>query len=155
MQNPTSEKVAFAERLKLSLTRSRKKINTAAELALQFNLRHPNASITQQAAQKWLSGTACPTPDKMETLADWLGVPVHWLRFGSPIEASRQRTSPKRQIKSHSDILPLAEVENRLVIQFRLLTPHQQTLINELVTQLALEQEIGAEVVNPETSVKP
>lgn len=52
MPRPLSEKTAFAERLKLALTRSSKKIETATELALQFNLRHPNDPVTQQAVQK-------------------------------------------------------------------------------------------------------
>lgn len=84
MPKSLSEKAAFAERLKLALTRSRKKIHSPNELALQFNLRHSNSSISPQAAQKWLAGTACPTSDKIETLAHWLGVSAHWLRFGSP-----------------------------------------------------------------------
>lgn len=144
MPKTLSEKAAFAERLKLSLTRSRKKISTATELSLQFNLRHPNTSITQQAAQKWLSGTACPTPDKMDTLADWLGVPVHWLRFGSPAETNRKRSTSKRAIKSQPNIT-LTVDETRLMERFRHLTPHQQGLISDLILQLALETEIWAE----------
>jgi transcriptional regulator with XRE-family HTH domain len=140
-----SEKAAFAERLKLALTRSRKKIDTATELALQFNLRHKNEPVTQQAAQKWLSGTACPTPDKIETLADWLGVSAHWLRFGSPNEANRKRNSGKRQLKSQPNTATLTNDESKLMERFRQLTPHQQILITELVIQLALEKEIWPE----------
>lgn len=145
MSKPLSEKAAFAERLKLALTRSRKKIDTATELALQFNLRHPNDPVTQQAAQKWLSGTACPTADKIETLADWLGVSAHWLRFGSPNDTSRKRNSGKRQIKSQPNISTISIDENRLMERFRQLTPHQQILIADLVIQLALEKEIWPE----------
>lgn len=145
MPTTLSEKAAFAERLKLSLTRSRKKISTATELALQFNLRHPNAPVTQQAAQKWLSGTAFPTPDKMETLADWLGVPIHWLRFGSPIETNRKRSAGKRLIGSQPNVATFTSDENQLIERFRQLTPHQQSLISDLVLQLALEKEIWAE----------
>ncbi len=145
MPKPLSEKVAFAGRLKLALTRSRKKIDTATELALQFNLRHRNDSITQQAAQKWLSGTACPTPDKIETLADWLGVSAHWLRFGSPNDANSKRSSNKRLIKAPSNTSTLSNDENRLMERFRQLTPHQQILITDLVIQLVLEKEIWPE----------
>lgn len=145
MPKPLSEKAAFAERLKLALTRSRKKADTATELALQFNLRHPNDPVTQQAAQKWLSGTACPTPDKMETLADWLVVPIHWLRFGSPIETNRKRSAGKRPIKSQPSTSTLTTDEACLIERFRQLTPHQQSLIADLILQLALEKEIWAE----------
>jgi transcriptional regulator with XRE-family HTH domain len=145
MSKPLSEKAAFAERLKLALTRSRTKIDTATELALQFNLRHRNDPITQQAAQKWLSGSACPTSDKIETLAEWLTVSAHWLRFGSPNEANSKRSTNKRQIKSPSNTSTLSNDENRLIERFRQLTPHQQNLIAEIVTQLALEKEIWPE----------
>lgn len=140
-----SEKAAFAERLKLALTRSSKKIETATELALQFNLRHPNDPVTQQAVQKWLSGKACPTPDKIETLADWLGVSAHWLRFGSPNDVSRQRSSGKRQIASQQNAPTFSNDETRLMERFRQLTPHQQVLIAGLIVQLILEKEIWPE----------
>lgn len=145
MPKPLSEKAAFAERLKLALTRSRKRINTATELALQFNLRHPNDPVTQQAAQKWLSGAACPTPDKIDTLADWLGVSAHWLRFGAPNDTNRKRNSGKRQLTPQPNISTLTTDENRLMERFRQLTPHQQILITDLVIQLALEKEIWPE----------
>ena len=145
MPKPLSEKAAFAERLKLALTRSRKKIDTATELALQFNLRHRNDPITQQAAQKWLSGTACPTVDKIDTLADWLEVSPHWLRFGSPAEANHKRSAGKRQLKSQANNSALSNDEKKLLERFRQLTPHQQNLITELTIQLALEKEIWPE----------
>jgi hypothetical protein len=59
------EKLAFAERLKQALTRSSKKIDSAAELALQFNLRNPSEPVSAQAAHKWLTGRTMPTVDKM------------------------------------------------------------------------------------------
>lgn len=140
-----AEKAAFSERLKIALGRSSKKVATGSELALQFNLRHTKESITQQTAHKWLSGQSCPTPDKMETLADWLGVSVHWLRFGPPDEGSRKRGANSRQSKSQQSPPQLSSDENRLVARFRQLTPHQQTLISDLITQLVIEREIWPE----------
>jgi transcriptional regulator with XRE-family HTH domain len=145
MPKSLSEKAAFSERLKLALTRSRKQIDTATELALQFNLRHPNDPVTPQAAQKWLSGKACPTADKIETLADWLGVSAHWLRFGSPSEDNRKRSTGKRQIKSQASISALSGDESRMIERFRYLSPHQQSLIADLINQLVLEKEIWPE----------
>src|SRR5690242_15695098 len=86
----------FSKRLKLALSRSPKAIDTAAELALQFNLRHPKAPITPQAAQKWLSGLAKPTSDKIETLATWLNVSTHWLQFGTSPEKRKVDTKSKQ-----------------------------------------------------------
>ena len=61
------EKREFADRLKQALKRGPKKIKTPSELALQFGLR--GKSVTAQAAQKWLTGAAMPTPDKIAAKA--------------------------------------------------------------------------------------
>jgi hypothetical protein len=135
---PIDEKLAFSKRLKLALKRSNKKIDTPAELALQFNLRHPNESITAQAAQKWLTGKAKPTVDKINTIAVWLVVSPHWLRFGS--DNGDQSIPPLRQTKTQANInAALSDSEMNMVVQFRLLSAHQKTLVAELVEQLAAE----------------
>lgn len=141
----TDEKIAFSKRLKLALKRSNKKINTSVELALQFNLRHPNESITPQAAQKWLTGKAKPTADKIATLAEWLAVSPHWLRFGSA--NGEQSIPPVQQIKTHSDKnAALTDSEINLIMQFRQLSEHQQLLITELVEQLAAEWKVNSKI---------
>jgi transcriptional regulator with XRE-family HTH domain len=142
MSKSLSEKAAFTERLKLALTRSQKKIETATELALQFNLRHPNDPVTNQAVQKWLTGKACPTSDKIETLADWLGVSAHWLRFGAPTEVKRKRALGKRKILVEEETAALSSEESRLMARYRQLSPHQQNLVAELVAQLTLDKVI-------------
>lgn len=140
---PTDEKLAFTKRLKTALKRSNKKINTPAELALQFNLRHPNESITPQAAQKWLTGKAKPTADKIDTLAQWLTVSPHWLRFGS---ASGEQSIPSvRQSKPHSNMnAMLSDSELNFITQLRQLSEHQKALIADLVEQLAAEWRVDS-----------
>lgn len=139
----TDEKLDFSKRLKLALKRSHKPIDSAAELALQFNLRHPNDSITAQSAHKWLTGKARPTADKVETLANWLNVSAHWLRHGSPNEVKPKQAAGARRTKLQVEKdMPLNEVETKLVAQFRRLSTHQRHLIVELTEQLAIEQEI-------------
>jgi hypothetical protein len=138
---PTDENIAFSKRLKLALTRNPKRITTAAELALQFNLRHPKASITQQAAQKWLTGQAKPTPDKVETLGTWLNVSTHWLLYGPPVEKRRQVASKVRQTKTQAVESQQSDAEIHLATQFRKLSEHQRKLISDLVDQLVLDRE--------------
>jgi len=138
---PTDEKLAFTKRLKTALKRSNKKISTPAELALQFNLRHPNESITPQAAQKWLTGKAKPTVDKIDTLAEWLAVSPHWLRFGSA--TGEQSIQPARANKHHSNMnVALSDSEIHLVTQLRQLSEHQKALITDLIEQLAAEWQV-------------
>lgn len=135
------EKTAFAERLKQALKRSRKKIETAADLALQFNLRHPNEPITPQAAQKWLAGKSHPTPDKIATLADWLNVSPQWLRHGVGEKIRPQATRlVSKEPTTSSGTFSADEVV--LLQRIRSLTEHRRYLITQLVQELALEQEM-------------
>lgn len=142
----TDEKLDFSKRLKLALKRGPKPISGAAELALQFNLRHPNDSITTQSAHKWLTGKSKPTADKIETLASWLNVSAHWLRYGSPNDVRPKQVVGARRGKLQTEKdTSLNEAEMKLVAQFRRLTTHQRHLIAELAEQLAIEQEIWPE----------
>lgn len=140
------EKFDFSKRLRLALKRSHRPIDSATELALQFNLRHPNDSITVQAAHKWLTGKARPTADKIETLASWLCVSAHWLRYGSPSDVKPKQATGARRTKLQAEKeSSLSEEEIKLVKQFRRLSTHQRHLIAELTEQLAVEQEIWPE----------
>ena len=144
-----NEKQAFADRLKIALKRQKKSIETATALAHEFNLRHPNEPITAQAAQKWLSGKAKPTPDKLETLADWLGVSSHWLRNGPPPEPKKKATAGARKGAGSGaggvagGVAGLTEKETKLLARIRSLSEHQVYLIAELVDQLAVEREVN------------
>lgn len=142
---PKDEKLAFSERLKAALKRSAKRVATPTELAIQFSLRHPNDPITPQAAQKWLTGKARPRPDKMETLAEWLEVPVHWLSYGPPKPARRKpAVAQVRQPRARYDVpLVLSDEESKLVLRLRSLSAHQRGLFADMVEQLALEREIA------------
>lgn len=144
MSKYSAEKAAFAERLKLALTRSPKKIETATELAIQFNLRHTNEPVTHQAVQKWLSGSACPTADKIDTLAEWLGVSAHWLRFGSP-DTQRKNKAGMRQIATQANTTEISSDEQRYVERYRMLTPYQKELISSLINQLVIDKEVWPE----------
>lgn len=141
---PVDEKLAFAERLRIALKRGAKGVSTATELANQFNLRHHNEPITAQAAQKWLTGKAIPTADKIETLAVWLNVSAHWLHYGpAPLPRQQQDASPVRQTKSQANsTCKLNEKESKLLDRMRQLSEHQFFLITELVDQLAVEREM-------------
>lgn len=134
------EKQAFAARLNLALKRSRKKISTPSELAVQFNLHYRGDPISPQAVQKWMSGQNRPSPDKIETLAAMLTVSNQWLRFGIPeaIPATRRPSSSKPATKH---VVP-TQAEVLLINRLRSLPEHQQHLVIEIVEQFALQQEM-------------
>ncbi|MFZ6733630.1 transcriptional regulator [Undibacterium sp. Ji42W] len=136
---PTQEdKLAFSQRLKQALKRSPKKIETATELALNFNLRHPHASITAQAAQKWLSGQALPTADKIATLAEWLNVSFEWLRFGATAPTVRNTQGSKKG--KPVPVAPPTESELLLIEKIRNMPEHRQNLVIDIVEQFSIDQ---------------
>lgn len=141
----SKENLAFADRLKQALARAPKRIETPSELALQFNLSHPGAQITNQAAQKWLVGDNKPTLEKMETLAGMCRVSVQWLRYGIPEtgplqNANLQRAKPETP----------APTEGNLVLNFRQLSEFQQNLIVNLVEQMVLSQRMWINTAPPD-----
>lgn len=129
------DKQAFSKRLKQALRRSPKPAATASELAVQFNLRYLGEPITPQAAQKWLTGKARPTANKIRTLAEWLDVPETWLRFG--VKVPSEGRAKHRPRESDNSVLTTQEVD--LIRCFRQLPEHRQRLIRELVEDLALD----------------
>jgi hypothetical protein len=128
----TLEKLAFATRLRVAIERKGRQPVSAAKLALQFNLRHPNEPITSQAAHKWLTGKSVPAPDKVETLATWLKVSAHWLRFGTADESkagTRALPTGVAETGATSD-------EGKLLNGYRSLTKRQQKVVLILIEEL-------------------
>lgn len=136
----TAEKSAFAERLRLALGRSNKRISTPAELVRQFNLRYTGKSVSPQAVQKWLAGENRPTQDKIELLAKMLGVSSIWLQFG--IEQGPNGVPQRMQDTKVSDP---TEEELRLIGRYRRLSAYQQELVSGLIEQLALSAHTSTE----------
>ena len=80
------EKGNFSRRLKEAMRKARLDAGPT-RFAREFNLRHHGEPVTAQTARKWLYGGALPTQDKLRTLAQWLEVSPHWLRYGEPVRA--------------------------------------------------------------------
>jgi len=77
------EKGGFSRRLKEAMRKARLDAGPT-RFAREFNLRYHGEPVTAQTARKWLYGGALPTQDKLRTLAQWLEVSPHWLRYGEP-----------------------------------------------------------------------
>src|SRR3979490_1834616 len=86
------EKGDFSRRLKDALRKARLDAGPT-RFAREFNLRHHGEPVTAQTARKWLYGGALPTQDKLRTLAQWLEVSPHWLRYG---EGERAHTAARQ-----------------------------------------------------------
>lgn len=79
-----SEKEEFAERLRQAMAAAGYEVRPAI-LEKQFNSRYWGRSVTFQAVSRWLRGEAIPSQDKLQVLADWLGLEPHVLRFGTRV----------------------------------------------------------------------
>ena len=128
---PTSkEKSAFAKRLQDQI--ARKNVKGGTQLAKQFNLLHRGeAPVSPQTAHKWLTGRTIPTPDKLQTLADWLGVGVHWLHYGPPPPAAA-RSKPLAPGEKY----PLTPEAIELASKIEALDPKDRHFLEEFVERL-------------------
>jgi transcriptional regulator with XRE-family HTH domain len=128
---PTSkEKSAFAKRLQDQI--ARKNVKGGTQLAKQFNLLHRGeAPVSPQTAHKWLTGRTIPTPDKLQTLADWLGVGVHWLHYGPPppVGAKSKPLAPGEKY-------PLTPEAIELASKIEALDPKDRHFLEEFVERL-------------------
>ena len=92
------EKGDFSRRLKEAMRKARLDAGPT-QFAREFNLRHHGEPVTAQTARKWLHGGALPTQDKLRTLAQWLEVSPHWLRYGEP---ERAHTTAKQDTATYA-----------------------------------------------------
>lgn len=88
------EKTEFAARLREAMIAAGYEPRPAV-LEKGFNARFWGRSVTFQAVSRWLRGEAIPSQDKLQVLAEWLGVEPHLLRFGEQalhsVRAKRKR----------------------------------------------------------------
>lgn len=126
--NPSIERESFSERLQLALRNADYSPDSPTQLAREFNVRFEGRPITVHAARKWLVGEAIPTQEKLRTLAQWLGVPAEWLRFGGSESASSMESGAAPARFESADI--------KLVADLQRLDEHHQALAREFIRML-------------------
>jgi len=118
----SNEREGFSLRLQQTLRNAHHSPDSPTELARDFNARFEGPPITVHAARKWLVGEAIPTQDKLRTLADWLAVPVEWLRFGGEEHRQDNRSASgngrPEDMKLLSDLRLLSEGDRQIVREF-------------------------------------
>lgn len=107
------EREDFSGRLQQALRNADYSPHSPTQLAREFNLRFAGRPVTVHAARKWLVAEAIPTQEKLRTLADWLGVPSEWLRFGSDQQDTNQRgdSAPSSRFET-ADVKLVSELQN-------------------------------------------
>ncbi|MDB5841487.1 MAG: hypothetical protein JWQ23_3439 [Herminiimonas sp.] len=123
------EREDFSERLQLALRNADYSPDSPTQLAREFNIRFAGRPITVHAARKWLVGEAIPTQEKLRTLAQWLGVPAEWLRFGGSDNGSGQAGGgdPTSRFES-ADVKLIADLQR--------LDEHNQAIAREIIRML-------------------
>lgn len=121
--NSTNERESFSERLQQALRNAHYSPDSPTRLAREFNIRFEGRPITVHAARKWLVGEAIPTQEKLRMIAQWLGVPADWLRFGgdSGTPDGDGATTPRFEsadVKLIADLQRLDEHHRQLAREF-------------------------------------
>jgi transcriptional regulator with XRE-family HTH domain len=122
--NSTNERENFSERLQTALKNAHYSPDSPTRLAREFNVRFEGRPITVHAARKWLVGEAIPTQEKLRMIAQWLGVPADWLRFGGDNDAAANGDSAgvprfeSADVKLISDLQRLDEHHRQLAREF-------------------------------------
>ncbi len=97
-----------------------------------FNTNYRGRSVTFQTTSRWLAGGAIPAQDKLQVIADVLGVEPHALRFGT---SSRSRVAEARPAWPAG-----VGSRERLVIDTYLRLPaKKREVVGELVKMLSDE----------------
>jgi transcriptional regulator with XRE-family HTH domain len=127
------EREDFSERLQQALRNADYSPDSPTQLAREFNVRFSGRPITVHAARKWLVGEAIPTQEKLRTLAEWLGVPAEWLRFGSESAAALVNGEgvpvEQRTVRFESD-------DVKLIADLQRLDEHYRIIAREIIRML-------------------
>ena len=122
--NSTNERENFSERLQTALKNAHYSPDSPTRLAREFNVRFEGRPITVHAARTWLVGEAIPTQEKLRMIAQWLGVPADWLRFGGDNDAAANGDGAgvprfeSADVKLISDLQRLDEHHRQLAREF-------------------------------------
>ncbi len=129
------EREDFSERLQQALRTADYSPESPTQLAREFNIRFPGRPITVHAARKWLVGEAIPTQEKLRTLAQWLGVPCEWLRFGNlPAGVLQLEGTPGNDAADFPERYDSADV--KLIADLQRLDEHSRTIAREMIRML-------------------
>lgn len=125
-----NEKQQFAERLRTALVDAGYEPR-ASVLETHFNSRYWGRSVTYQAARRWLIGLSIPEQEKLQVLADWLGVEPHVLRYGHT--AGKTRTAEPRAAWDAA----ASPIDRKAIDMFLALPAERRKLVREWIAVLA------------------
>jgi hypothetical protein len=130
VRNTSTENAQFAKRLADAMKlKSIKHSPTALQRA--FNDRFEGRPVTPHTARNWMLGKVLPTQDKLICLAELLDASSEYLRYGT----NNGRTFVIKNKDGTEN--ELTDQQQRFVRRYLQLNNVQQSLVSELVTELA------------------
>jgi transcriptional regulator with XRE-family HTH domain len=127
--NSSNERESFSVRLQQALKNAHYSPDSPTRLAREFNIRFDGRPITVHAARKWLVGEAIPTQEKLRMIAQWLGVPAEWLRFGG-VDGG----TPNADTNNSASRFESADV--KLIADLQRLDEHHRQIAREFIRML-------------------
>lgn len=127
--NSSNERESFSQRLQQALKNAHYSPDSPTRLAREFNIRFDGRPITVHAARKWLVGEAIPTQEKLRMIAQWLGVPAEWLRFGGA-----GQDAPEGETANGMSRFESADV--KLIADLQRLDEHHKQIAREFIRML-------------------
>lgn len=97
-----------------------------------FNTNYRGRSVSVQTTSRWLNGQAIPAQDKLQVIADLLGVEPQALRFGT---SARPRVAEPRPVWPAG----VGSRERHVIDTFLQLPPKKREVVGELVKMLSGE----------------
>jgi hypothetical protein len=122
-RSATQEKAAFSERLKSAIRNFDEDLLSPTSLAREFNRRSKSSTVQVTGAHKWLTGESIPQQQKLVVLANWLGVPVQWLRFGAVSDQLAPSDKEQKRFK-------------KMLANFTLLSERDKALVEKLMDEM-------------------
>lgn len=124
------EKQQFSARLRAALVAAGVS-ERPGDLEKLFNLKYAGKPVTFQAVRYWLTGKTIPTQDKIDVLADLLGIDAYELRFG--------RKGGRNGVAEPRLAWPTAmEAQDRLAVEIYLSLPApQRRTVRDVIQALA------------------
>jgi len=129
--NSLNERESFSQRLQQALRNAHYSPDSPTRLAREFNIRFEGRPITVHAARKWLVGEAIPTQEKLRMIAQWLGVPAEWLRFGGPVDPPESGAGAANGSQARFE-----SADVKLVADLQRLDEHHRQLAREFIRML-------------------
>jgi hypothetical protein len=125
-----NEKQQFAERLRKALVDAGYEPRPSV-LEAHFNSRYWGRSVTYQAVRRWLIGLSIPEQEKLQVIADWLGLEAHVLRYGAG--SAKPRIGEPRAVWDRQ----ASPLDRKAIDQFLALPAERRKLAREWIAVLS------------------